>query len=143
MRAITTARRSCVSVRAGATRPPSRRRKANDGGGSGAGDPDKRSVFQLCTRKNAKPLSLEEIAEAYEACHRLSGAQRESCYVVYDVDPRMVELYFPTVKTLENAVGPPPSIARQHLDSARDALFQLLPPSDSPLPDHEDPDDTA
>jgi len=140
MRAITTARRSCVSVRAGAKQPPSSRRRKANGGGDSA---DKRSVFQLCARTNAKQLSLEEIAEAYEACHRLSGAQRESCYIVYDLDGRMVERYFATVKTLENAIGPPPSIARQHLYAARDALFQLLPPSDCALPDHEDPDDTA
>jgi len=140
MRAITTARRSCVSVRAGAKQPPSSRRRKANGGGDSA---DKRSVFQLCARTSKPPVSLQEVADAYEACHRLSGAQKESCYIVHDLDGRSVEKYLELVKTLENAIGPPPSIARQHLYAARDALFQLLPPSDCALPDHEDPDDTA
>jgi len=128
MRAISAARRSSVAVRAGANRPRS----------------DKRGVFELCSTSLAKPVTLQEVATAYYACHLMSGAERLACYIANDLDGHMVEKWFLTVERLERYMGPPPSIARRHLDSARDALFQLLPPSDSPLPDDfaEDSDDT-
>jgi hypothetical protein len=145
MRAIATARRSCVAVRAGAKKPPARRHKANGGGdGAGRGPADARGVFELRSTYIAKPVTLKEVATAYDACHLLSGAERAACYIAHDLNGHTVEKWFKLVERLERSVGPPPSIARMHLDRAHDALLRMLPPSDSPLPDgSEDPNDIS
>jgi len=113
-------RQSSVNVRAG------RERDCND----------TRTIFQLRC-KSLRQIPLHDVAVAYESCRRLSGAQRDACYVAHDLDGAMVQAYFPIVQALERtfAPPPPPTKARVYLDRARDALFQLLPPSDSPLPD--------
>ena len=145
MRTLAMSRRGSVAVRADADRPPARRRKAN-GGGDGERDcNDTRTIFQLRC-KSLRQIPLHDVAVAYESCRRLSGAQRDACYVAHDVQGNNVEAYLPIVLSLERtfAPPPPPTKARVYLDRARDALFQLLPPSDSPLPDDtsEYPDDT-
>jgi hypothetical protein len=143
MRALAMSRQSSVATRADADRPPARRRKANGGdGGRERECNDTRTIFQLRC-KSLRHVPLHDVAIAYKSCRSLSGVQRDAYYIASDLDGHRVEAYFPTIERLEKALGPPPSIARRHLDSARDALFHLLPPSDSPLPDHEDPDDTA
>jgi hypothetical protein len=133
MRAISAARSSCVAVRAGAKKPPARRRKANAGGGdsSGRGSADSRGVFELRSTYIAKPVTLQEVATAYYACHLMSGAERAACYIAHDLEGNMVEKYFTTIERLERYMGPPPSITRAD-------LIHLLPPSDSPLPDGAD-----
>jgi len=146
MRALAMSRQSSVAVRADADRPPARRRKANGGdGGRERECNDTRTIFQLRC-KSLRQIPLHDVAVAYESCRRLSGAQRDACYVAHDLDGAMVQAYFPIVQALERtfAPPPPPTKARVYLDRARDALFQLLPPSDSPLPDDfaEDSDDT-
>ena len=146
MRAIAMSRQSSVAARAGAERPPARRRKANGGdGGRERECNDTRTIFQLRC-KSVRHVPLHDVAIAYDSCRRLSGAQRDACYIAHDVQANNVEAYLPIVLSLERAFSPPPppTCTRLHLDRARDSLFQLLPPSDSPLPDDsaEDPDDT-
>jgi hypothetical protein len=139
MRALAT-RQSSVAVRAGADRPPARRRKANGGGGDCN---DTRTIFQLRC-KSYRHVSLHDVVIAYESCRRLSGAQRDACYIAHDVQGNNVEAYLPIVLSLERTYAPPPTKARVYLDRARNVLLQLLP-CDSAIPDDtaEDPDDTA
>ena len=42
------------------------------------------------------------VDEAYDVCHRLSGKHREACYLVYGLDEKNVEQYYPSVKRLED-----------------------------------------
>ena len=144
MRALAMSRQSALAARAGADRPPARRRKVNGGGDGGRDCNDTRTVFQLRCR-SARQIPLHDVVIAYESCRRLSGAQRDACYIAHDVQGNNVEAYLPIVLSLERTFSPPPppTKARVYLDRARDALLQLLP-CDSAIPDDpaENPDNT-
>lgn len=159
--------RKVLAIRAAARRPPARRRKTGGGddnggvGNGGAGDGgrkrrgggepanERRAVFQLWPK--TEPASLQEVAEAYEACSGLAaGPQRDACYIVHNLDGRMVERYYHDVRRMEAALGAPSAITRRHLQNARaiappPSASEALPPSDTALPETDafyDSDDT-
>lgn len=155
MRASRPARRA--EIRAAAARPPKRPRKASGGDGDGDGrsdgrrdgrgrDPaaDRRPACALWT--NMPPPTMQEIAEAYEACHRLTGVQRDACYIVHNLDGRAVERHYESLKFLERAIAARPMLTRRDLERAS---ARRPPPADAPgapdAPDDADadPDDTT
>jgi len=142
MRTLAMSRQSSVAVRAGADRPPARRRKANGGdGGRERECNDTRTIFQLRC-KSLRQIPLHDVAVAYESCQRFSGAERDVCYIAHDLCGHMVDKYYPTVQRLEAAFAPPVNAGHWHLDRARDVLLQLLPQCDALTPT-QDPDDIA
>jgi hypothetical protein len=54
-----------------------------------------------------KNVGLNEAREAYEHCSKLTGNQKEACYLAFGIDGEAVEKYLQTVETLEDTLYPP------------------------------------
>ena len=56
-------------------------------------------VFEL--HSNISETKLELVRDAYEACHHLSVKHKEACYLVFGLNAKNVETYFPIVEDFE------------------------------------------
>lgn len=90
-----------------------------------------------------KEVSMAELREAYTACHRLQGGERDACYLVHGLDAAAMERYFPVVEMFETCFLGVPTVPRNVLRGPPKHRSQPrpwhLPGTTPPTPPDADP----